>query len=103
MKVALVYGIAVRTAPDLIKCLSSHHGSKLCSSLPWHFLFILKLLLHLHQNSDFRRTVNYIQILYKFAPKSWIQSVQPMQKLITMNVLSAMKRCKHTVEKWSQI
>lgn len=26
---------------DLTKCLSSYHGSKLFSSLPWYFLFIL--------------------------------------------------------------
>ncbi|XP_053762974.1 uncharacterized protein LOC109275917 isoform X1 [Panthera pardus] len=34
---------------DLVKCLSSRHGSKLFLSLPWHFLIILKLVLNLHQ------------------------------------------------------
>ncbi|XDA77037.1 hypothetical protein R6Z07F_007183 [Ovis aries] len=29
------------SASDLTKCLSSYHGSKLFSSLPWYFLFIL--------------------------------------------------------------
>ncbi|XP_060152395.1 uncharacterized protein [Globicephala melas] len=41
VEVALVCHIAVRTAADLIRCLSSHHGSKLFSLLAWHVLFIL--------------------------------------------------------------
>ncbi|XP_044803437.1 acrosin inhibitor 1 isoform X3 [Bubalus kerabau] len=41
MEAALACHTAMRTAPDLTKCLSSYHGSKLFSSLPWYFLFIL--------------------------------------------------------------
>ncbi|XP_055413784.1 uncharacterized protein LOC129635110 isoform X4 [Bubalus kerabau] len=87
MEAALACHTAMRTAPDLTKCLSSYHGSKLFSSLPWYFLFILKFILNLI--SDFRQTVKCIQ---KLAPENTIQSVPVMQKPTAMNVLSAMKR-----------